>query len=74
MPGPIATCCVSKRHRHAFFAGGIPPDQTFDSRRRCLEHLRSIGYQVGTGVMIGAPWQTTADLAADVAFFKDSGR
>jgi biotin synthase len=48
-----------------------PAGQTFDSRRRCLEHLRSIGYQVGTGVMIGAPWQTTADLAADVAFFKE---
>jgi biotin synthase len=33
--------------------------------------LRSIGYQVGTGVMIGAPWQTPADLAKDVAFFKE---
>ncbi|WP_319522458.1 [FeFe] hydrogenase H-cluster radical SAM maturase HydE [uncultured Desulfosarcina sp.] len=48
-----------------------PPEQTFENRRRCLSHLRSIGYQVGTGVMIGAPWQTTADLAEDVAFFKE---
>mgnify|MGYP000147406886 CR=1 FL=1 len=48
-----------------------PADQTFEGRHNCLTHLRSIGYQVGTGVMIGAPWQTTADLAADVVFFKD---
>ncbi len=48
-----------------------PADQTFEGRRRCLSHLRSIGYQVGTGVMIGAPWQTTDDLANDVAFFKE---
>jgi biotin synthase len=48
-----------------------PENQAYDSRRRCLEYLRSIGFQVGTGVMIGAPWQTAADLAADVAFFKD---
>jgi biotin synthase len=48
-----------------------PADQTFEERRRCLLLLRSIGYQVGTGVMIGAPWQTPADLAKDVAFFKE---
>lgn len=48
-----------------------PVDQTYEGRRRCLDHLRSIGYQVGTGVMIGAPGQTQADLAADVLFFKD---
>ena len=48
-----------------------PADQTYESRRRCLNDLRSIGYHVGTGVMIGAPGQTSADLAADVLFFKD---
>jgi biotin synthase len=48
-----------------------PADQTYQGRRRCLDHLRSIGYQVGTGVMIGAPGQTTADLAQDILFFKD---
>ncbi len=48
-----------------------PVCQSFDIRIRCLDHLRSLGYQVGSGVMIGAPWQTTADLAADVAFFRD---
>lgn len=48
-----------------------PVDQTFAARLRCLEDLRAIGFQVGTGVMIGAPGQTAADLAADVNFFRE---
>lgn len=54
------------------FAQWHPADQPYDGRRRCLEELRAIGYQVGTGVMIGAPGQTPADLAADVRFFKEA--
>ncbi|MCD2434613.1 [FeFe] hydrogenase H-cluster radical SAM maturase HydE [Acidaminococcus sp. NSJ-142] len=40
-------------------------------RKHCLEVLRDIGYQVGTGVMIGLPGQTTDDLADDILFFRD---
>ncbi len=32
--------------------------------------MRQEGYQVGTGVMIGLPGQTLADLADDLLFFK----
>jgi biotin synthase len=40
-------------------------------RKHCLELLRQIGYQVGTGVMIGLPGQTVADLADDILFYRD---
>ncbi len=46
-----------------------PVDQTFESRVECLKMLRDIGYQVGTGVMIGLPGQTLEDLADDILFF-----
>lgn len=46
-----------------------PGDQTFESRLECLNLLRDIGYQVGTGVMIGLPGQTLEDLAGDILFF-----
>lgn len=46
-----------------------PADQTFESRIECLTMLRDIGYQVGTGVMIGLPGQTLEDLADDIFFF-----
>ena len=48
-----------------------PEDHDFDSRLRCIEDLRRIGYQVGTGVMIGLPGQTVEDLANDILFFKE---
>lgn len=43
----------------------------FSTRMRALEDLRAEGYQVGTGVMIGLPFQTLDDLAGDLLFFKE---
>ncbi len=43
----------------------------FDNRVNCLKELKQIGYQVGTGVMIGLPGQTIEMLAKDIMFFKD---
>jgi len=43
---------------------------SYDERIRCLRDLKSIGYQLGTGVMIGLPGQTIEDLADDLLFFK----
>jgi len=40
-------------------------------RLEALKMLRKTGYQVGTGVMIGLPFQTLADLADDLIFFRD---
>jgi len=43
---------------------------SFDDRRNAITLLRNEGYQVGTGVMIGLPFQTIEDLAGDLLFFK----
>ena len=48
-----------------------PDDHSYDERLRCLHSLREIGYQVGTGVMIGLPFQTIEELADDILFFYD---
>ena len=40
-------------------------------RKHCLDILRDLGYQVGTGVMIGLPGQTLEDLADDILFYRD---
>ena len=45
-------------------------DMSFDNRMRCLSDLREIGYAVGVGFMVGAPFQTAADLARDLAFIE----
>ena len=48
-----------------------PAAMSFDNRMRCLGDLRSLGYQVGCGMMIGSPFQTPETLAADLAFIRD---
>jgi biotin synthase len=52
------------------FASLHPPHQTIETRIECLAALKQIGYQVGTGVMIGVPGQTVEDLADDILFFQ----
>lgn len=49
-----------------------PSNSLHDFARRltCLKTLQRIGFQTGTGVMIGLPFQTTADLADDLLFMK----
>lgn len=42
----------------------------FESRLEALQQLKDIGYQTGTGVMIGLPFQTFDDLAGDLIFMK----
>jgi biotin synthase len=52
----------------------IHPDDTkhdFNRRLNCLKSLQDIGYQTGTGVMIGLPFQTMDDLAGDLLFMKE---
>ncbi len=44
---------------------------SFDKRIECLQSLKELGYQTGTGVMIGLPFQNTTDLANDLLFMKN---
>jgi biotin synthase len=49
-----------------------PRDDLHSHARRleCLFNLQETGYQVGTGVMIGLPFQTPEDLAGDLLFMQ----
>jgi len=44
----------------------LKPDSSYDNRLFCLENLRKLGYQVGSGNMIGLPGQTLGILAEDI--------
>ncbi len=50
-----------------------PDDRMHDYYRRldCLRAIQDIGYQTGTGVMIGLPFQTINNLADDLIFMRD---
>ena len=49
----------------------VDESHSFQTRLTALEDLRRAGYQVGTGVMIGLPFQTLGHLADDLLFFKN---
>ena len=47
------------------------PYADFDNRMRCLYDLKKLGYETGTGCLVGLPEQTIESLADDILFFKD---
>jgi biotin synthase len=52
----------------------IHPDDDmhrYHRRFECLKKIQEIGYQTGTGVMVGLPSQTLTDLADDIIFMRD---
>lgn len=48
-----------------------PEEMSLQNRKDCLFALKELGYQVGAGFMAGAPYQTTAHLAADLRFLQE---
>lgn len=48
----------------------MDPGMSFDNRVRCLKDLKKLGYEVGTGCLVGLPGQTIDSLADDILFFK----
>lgn len=50
----------------------LHPDKlTAEKRKKCLSDLKKIGFQVGTGFMVGSPFQTTENLAEDLAYIHE---
>lgn len=47
------------------------PYADFDNRVRCLYDLKKLGYETGTGCLVGLPEQTIESLADDILFFKE---
>ena len=48
----------------------LKPDSSYEQRLRCLDWLKQLGYQVGSGNMVGLPGQTLEDLAEDILAFE----
>ena len=48
-----------------------PECMSLDNRKECLFNLKKIGYQTGSGFMVGSPYQTTENLVADIRFLQE---
>ena len=49
----------------------LDPHMSHANRLRCLRDLKTLGYEVGTGSLVGLPGQSIASLAEDILFFQE---
>lgn len=47
------------------------PKASFETRKECLYNLKKLGFETGSGCLIGLPGQTLQSLADDILFFKE---
>jgi len=48
-----------------------PSDMSRDNRLQCLYNLKDIGYQTGSGIMVGSPYQTIDNIVEDILFIQE---
>lgn len=49
----------------------LKPDTTLDRRIQCLRWLKELGYETGSGNIVGLPGQSIESLAEDIALMKE---
>ena len=47
-----------------------PEKMSLSNRKECLFNLKELGYQVGSGFMVGSPYQTSENLIDDIRFLQ----
>ncbi len=55
----------------ALYQGIHPPRGSHETRLPILEHLKRLGYEVGSGIMVGLPGQTLESVARDLRLFSE---
>lgn len=49
----------------------LKPDTTLEKRIQCLRWLKEIGYETGSGIIVGLPGQSLESIAQDIAVMKE---
>lgn len=47
-----------------------PAEMSLSNRLQCLTWLKELGFQVGTGIMVGSPWQSLENIVEDIEFIE----
>lgn len=48
----------------------LHPNSDFKNRLKCLYNLKELGFELGSGIMVGLPQQSIESIADDILFFK----
>lgn len=57
-------------HNAEHYAKLHPAEMSLENRLQCLTWLKELGYQVGTGIMTGSPWQSLDNIVEDIEFIE----
>lgn len=49
----------------------LDPGMYHKNRKKCINMVKELDYEVGTGIMVGLPGQTIESYADDILFFKE---
>ena len=49
----------------------LDPGMSHENRIQCLKNLRKLGYEVGSGCLVGLPGQKIESLSDDILFFEE---
>ena len=55
-------------HNERLYSLLHPQGMTIRHRLQCLEWLKELGYQVGAGIMVGAPFQSLKHIVEDIQY------
>lgn len=51
----------------------LHPNQSWQKRHECLLMIKELGYELGSGIMVGLPEQSLESIAGDLIYLKDIG-
>lgn len=57
-------------HNPVHYAMLHPAGMSLENRLRCIARLKAIGYQTGTGIMAGSPYQTVDNIIEDIQYIQ----
>ena len=57
-------------HNAEHYARLHPAEMSLDNRLQCLQWLKELGFQVGTGIMVGSPGQSLENIVEDIEFIE----
>lgn len=49
----------------------LDPNMSWDNRHKCLLQIKELGYELGSGIMVGLPNQTIESIADDLLYLRD---
>ena len=58
-------------HNERLYSLLHPSGMTIQHRLQCLDWLKELGYQVGAGIMVGAPFQSLESIVEDIRYLID---